>query len=115
MKLYVKKARVVKLVDTADLKSAAPQRACRFDSGPGHHMPECPRVTREAPSCRRQPDGGGGVHSQRRKRRERLLDSIEKGVTLFYAGVLAQFAIVDPHQQDVAETASHRPDAANRP
>jgi hypothetical protein len=29
-------ARMVKLVDTADLKSAALNRACRFDSGSGH-------------------------------------------------------------------------------
>ncbi len=30
-------ARVVKLVDTADLKSADPKRSYRFDSGSGHH------------------------------------------------------------------------------
>ena len=29
-------ARVVKLVDTADLKSAGLSGPCRFDSGPGH-------------------------------------------------------------------------------
>ena len=30
-------ARVAKLADARDLKSRAPKRACRFDSGPGHH------------------------------------------------------------------------------
>lgn len=30
-------ASVVKLVDTSDLKSAAYEQACRFDSGPRHH------------------------------------------------------------------------------
>ena len=29
-------ARVVKLVDTGDLKSPDPNRSCRFESGPGH-------------------------------------------------------------------------------
>ena len=29
-------ARVVKLVDTRDLKSLDRNRSCRFDSGPGH-------------------------------------------------------------------------------
>ncbi len=31
-------ARVVKLVDTRDLKSLAAKAACRFDSGPGHQI-----------------------------------------------------------------------------
>src|SRR5437879_10007570 len=30
-------ARVAKLADARDLKSRAPKRAYRFDSGPGHH------------------------------------------------------------------------------
>ena len=33
-----KKARVVELVDTQDLKSLAAKAACRFDSGPGHKI-----------------------------------------------------------------------------
>jgi hypothetical protein len=32
-------ARVVKLVDTRDLKSLDLNRSCRFESGPGHHSP----------------------------------------------------------------------------
>lgn len=35
--LFISWAPVVKLVDTSDLKSAASNRAYRFDSGPGHH------------------------------------------------------------------------------
>src|SRR5437667_355188 len=31
-------ARVVKLVDTGDLKSPDPNRSCRFESGPGHQF-----------------------------------------------------------------------------
>ncbi len=27
------------MADTADLKSADPSRSCRFESGPGHHVP----------------------------------------------------------------------------
>ena len=33
-------ARVVKLVDTTDLKSVALKRAYRFDSGSGHQIPQ---------------------------------------------------------------------------
>jgi hypothetical protein len=32
------RARVVKSVDTADLKSADSKKSCRFDSGLGHHQ-----------------------------------------------------------------------------
>ena len=35
--LLLVRARVVKSVDTADLKSAAHKRAYQFDSGLGHH------------------------------------------------------------------------------
>ena len=36
-RLQYSHARVVKLVDTRDLKSLAAKAACRFDSGLGHH------------------------------------------------------------------------------
>src|SRR6185437_5568959 len=36
VKLEAAHARVAKLVDARDLKSRAPQGACRFESGPGH-------------------------------------------------------------------------------
>ena len=35
--LLLVRARVVKSVDTADLKSADSKKSCRFDSGLGHH------------------------------------------------------------------------------
>ena len=37
-RLQYSHARVVKLVDTRDLKSLAAKAACRFDSGPGHQI-----------------------------------------------------------------------------
>ena len=39
-------ARVVKLVDTRDLKSLAAKAACRFDSGPGHQTHSKPPIFR---------------------------------------------------------------------
>ena len=36
--LSLAQARVVKSVDTADLKSADSKKSCRFDSGLGHHQ-----------------------------------------------------------------------------
>ena len=40
-------ARVVKLVDTGDLKSPGLYRPCRFESGPGHHCQLRPSLSRE--------------------------------------------------------------------
>jgi hypothetical protein len=37
-RIFFSRARVVKSVDTADLKSADSKKSCRFDSGLGHHQ-----------------------------------------------------------------------------
>ena len=53
----MQRARMAKLVDAADLKSAAPRRACGFDSRSGHHSCVQPFDTANGDGRLLQPKG----------------------------------------------------------
>src|SRR5207247_7484232 len=53
-----RRAPVAELVDAADLKSAVPKGACRFESGPGHHGIDGESQPKKIETCCRFPVAG---------------------------------------------------------